>query len=606
MIPSSPVFLGGAACAACALATALRYETHLGSTIAWLGSLALLATAAGRVRTAAQPAREWPAVGPQLDRQAHLLAFWCVVLVAIGFRFLHLPDIPSFVHRDEAMFGFENTWRYHVPHDSREPFVQAPLTWFPYLFGVGWNSFPTLASFLHWTPVLALGPGYASLRVGSAVVGTAAVLATYVWVRRWWGGTAALLAAFLLAVASEHVYWSRQALNNIDATLLVAWTLGSLAWALDTRRPIAWVSLGFSLGFGFHTYHAAKLNLVFAGVVLVLLALPRVRALRRSDLAGLLYALAGFVLVVLPLVPDIVEHASRWSRDHAGRLDLGGLRRALAGAGEGGLAGFFAHHYGPTAELFRTTPWLAALAAIGAGIAAASVRETRHLTLLAWTALAVGVASLAIGWRGARVVTATPLIAVFAALPLVTVLAAAWRVEHSGWVARWLRRAALALVAVVCAVVFGEGYRATFVERLRTGNAIYAWCRLLERVPLPAVVYAAGPLDEVDLANAGRTCGLAVHPDRRIIELRDSESVPGILPDAPTVLVVVGPERDDEVDRLRAREGVIELPFVHRGTVVLRAFWLRSRCPPHTWQDYFDSCSGPPAPDHYHVAPFPG
>jgi len=557
------------------VAAAFARTAFLTATVAWIGSLALAFLAARRQAPATIPATR-PRVGGGLSRQAETVAILAVILLAAVFRLLFLADVPSYIYNDEAMFVSKDVWRVHVPDAGPGPFTGSPMPWFPNLFSVGWNSFSSLASFLHWTPVVVLGPGNWSLRVGCAVVGTATVLALFVWVRRWWGSFPAILAAAALAVSSEHVYWSRIALNNIDAPLLAVWVLASLAWALDTRRAVAWASLGCALGAGFHTYHSAKLHvLVMVLTLIALTSLGRER-LRREDLPGLKFALLTMILVILPLVPDIVVNWQRWIYDHSGRIAVTPLQDAVRSGDMERLQHYFRHHYYETRALFAPTPLLTGLSIGGFAIAIWNWRDTRYLTLLVWATTLIVIGSFTAAWRSARMVGVTPVLAVLAALPLAHARAWAERPGELTRRARWLPQAVLICAAGVLVGIVREGADATFVGRIQVRNATFGWCRLLERMPLPATIYLTGTLEGTTDEHARKTCMLADHPDRHIVLIADDSEIPTSVSGDPVIVAVVGQGREDQLERLEAGNPLAVVPFLDRGRPLFHVVWFRA------------------------------
>ncbi len=567
--------LVAAALLAGGVAAGLARTAFLAATVAWIGSLALAFVAARRQSPGLHPAVR-PLVGGSLSKQAETAAIVSVILLAAVFRFLFLADVPPFIYNDEAMFVSKDVWRAHVPDAGPGPFTGSPTLWFPNLFGVGWNSFSSLASFLHWTPVVALGPGNWSLRFGCGVIGTVTVLVLFVWVRRWWGAFTAILAAVALAVSSEHVYWSRIALNNIDAPLVAVWALASLAWALDTRHPVAWASLGCALGSGFHTYHSAKLHVPVMVLTLSALTLIGRERLSRKDLPGLKYALLTMTLVILPLAPDIVMNWNRWIYDHSGRIAVPPFQDAAQSGDLERLQHFFRHHYYETRALFAPTPLLTGLSIGGFAIAIWNWRDTRYLTLIVWATTMIVIGSFTPAWRSARMVGVTPVLAVLAALPLAH--ARAWA-ERLGERTRWGR--VLPPAVLLCAIgvlmcLAREGAEATFVGRIQVRNATFGWCRLLERLPLPSTVYLTGILEGTTDEHARKTCMLADHVDRHIVLISADSEIPTSVSGDPVVVAVVGQGREAELERLEATNPIAVVPFLDRGRPLFHVVWLRA------------------------------
>ncbi len=552
-----------------AIASVGRYP--LWATLSWLLSLGLFLRSTRLLRPTLPPLQH-AVIGPVLEAQTVRVVFLGVLMLAVGFRVHDLSDIPSFIHNDEAMFHADAVWRTHAPRVDL-PFASMPDGWFPHLFGVGWNGFPALATFLHWTPVLAFGPGTWSLRIGSALVGIATIGVVFVWVKRWWGNAAAVIAALALAVSDEHVYWSRMALNNVDVAFVGAWALAALARALDTGRADAWASLGCALGFGFHTYHGAKVHLMV--IALVIISSWRSLA-RRFDTRTIACGVGAFVLVVGPLVPEIWRHWPEWLAAHSGRFDWDNFRAALDSGDPQRAAAFFRHHYYETWNLFSSMPVWSALVLAGGVIALIGWRDIRYRTVLLWAGSIVALGSFTHGWRSARLVGALPVFAVLAAFPILHGVALSQQLLTRVRSSLWMQSLPALLGVVGLGVLLHEGWVATFVQRAQIRNATYGYCRLLERMPLPATIFVMGELPGTTFEHAQWTCMIPHHPERSIVPIAAGERVADRVPQDRSVVVVVGAGRADELARLASLGPNAVTAFFDRGVALFHVVWLKA------------------------------
>jgi 4-amino-4-deoxy-L-arabinose transferase-like glycosyltransferase len=142
----------------------------------------------------------------------------------------------------------------------------------------------------------------------SAVCGFATVWVTYVLGARGWGRGVGLIAALLLAVSGQHVFYSREALVEADGLFFA--TLGSLVYLIGTRRLVAgagtrWQRVRWALLAGglYGVAFACNNRLVFLPAVLLLVELGLWRDLGRNALRTVVeHAGALAAGVALPLL----------------------------------------------------------------------------------------------------------------------------------------------------------------------------------------------------------------------------------------------------------------------------------------------------------------
>lgn len=520
-------------------------------TVCWLGALAALYVLTPRgVQAPTRPQRL------QLSADAEWIALLAILALAVGLRAYQLTDVPPAVLNDETMFVYEITWRPEYPDPYALSLIRHwPGTWFPYLFGIGWNGFPGLSSFLHWLPMLA-GPSLWNLRMGSVVVGLASIGVLYVWARHWWGNAVAVLAALALTCNIEHVSWSRLAMNNIDTALLSSCALGALAWVLETHSERAWVALGLALGFGFHTYLGTKLNVIVVIAILALLWVTRLTTFTRRDVRGMGLGALALVLTVAPLIPDIAGNFRVWCSYHSGRIDLHTLPAALWRCDWGAAAAYLRWTWGESAGLYRATPVMITLCWIGLGVALWHWRDVRCFATAFWLISTMLVGSLGIGWRNARLVNAQPAMAV---MPALLVAFVALRLP------RRLRIVAGAVGAVLLFVVVREAWSALYTTRAtESHNVTYELCHAI----LPAwnrnvPVYVAGT-DEVQPEWALRKCIVPEDSSRRIVPVVSLDEITD-----PNALVIVYANRLDVLTGLLARDAqLVATPHYGEGRLV--------------------------------------
>jgi 4-amino-4-deoxy-L-arabinose transferase-like glycosyltransferase len=545
-----------------AVATWQRSSHRLTAALAWIAGLAIFWIVASMIDVGANGDKERAAVGPPLGSNLERILLVMVVLLAAAFRFVLLDQVPPILVNDEAMFVGEGAWRPEFPEAYGWKLAESwPSAWFPYLFGIGWNSFTTFSYFAHWSPVTVLGISNWSLRCGSALIGTSSVIVMYVWTRRWWGSAVAVGAALALALNTEHLYWSRIALNNIDAVLVGTLVLASLAWALDTRRGHAWVALGYALGAGFYTYHGAKLFMPLTAFVLLVLIGGRWERFSRRDLAGALAAFVAFCLIIAPLVPDILADWPRWYGDHAGRLTLARLYESLS---RGDSASAWAYLRGNAREsvlLIRPAPVMSLLVVLGTVVAVWKWRDSRYLTALLWMVALLVIGSATTGWRSARLIGAAPLVSLMPALFVGHARAAFVRRAP-----RWLRLSGAALGVLLATAVIYESWWVQFVWRGFFRNETFGLCQVMQGVPLPATFLVAGKPNPLTPQEVLPICALVPDERRRFIAVAHEPVALPEMGDDPEVVALIFANRPDFLARvLQDHPAAVAEPYYVHG-----------------------------------------
>ena len=223
-----------------------------------------------------------------------------VLSVAAFLRLYDLATIPSGFLTDEAFNGLAALGII----DGERP-----------IFFAGNDGREVLFLYLQAISINLFGQSTLSLRLVSAFLGIATVVASYFVVRRMFGSRVALLATGWLALSLWHVIFSRIAWRTISLPLFVALGIYCLwrglqeiktqaragtAPSILSPKPAAWFALGGTMiGLSLYTYSTAR----FAPFVIVALALYL--ALVHRDLLpiafpGFLLALTLTILVFLP------------------------------------------------------------------------------------------------------------------------------------------------------------------------------------------------------------------------------------------------------------------------------------------------------------------
>jgi len=205
-----------------------------------------------------------------------------IIVLGAVLRLYRLSDLPFGLWYDEAANGLE------ALRVANEPQYQ-PV----YTDGVnasGHYLYLIVAAFE------AFGVSALSIRLVSAVMGIATVVAAYLAARELYGAKAALLAAALFAVARWSITFSRLGMYNISTPLFELLVVAFLLRAFRRNHPSDYALAGLSLGFGlcfypaFHLF-AAAVGLLLAAL-LVLQAWKAWRQTRTGQDAGVVHGLA--------------------------------------------------------------------------------------------------------------------------------------------------------------------------------------------------------------------------------------------------------------------------------------------------------------------------
>jgi 4-amino-4-deoxy-L-arabinose transferase-like glycosyltransferase len=170
-----------------------------------------------------------------------------IMAVAFGLRLWGLPRPPAGPYYDEAANGILAA---SIADEGYRP-----------LFITSYTGKEVLFFYLAAATSKLIGPGVLALRLTSALIGAATVLALYWCVRELYPRERflALLAAALLATSFWHLALSRIGLRAISEPLLQALTIAALWRGLRTGRRVTLMLAGALLGITAYTYLAARL-----------------------------------------------------------------------------------------------------------------------------------------------------------------------------------------------------------------------------------------------------------------------------------------------------------------------------------------------------------
>ncbi len=154
------------------------------------------------------------------------------------------------------------------------PFLIYPIAWLVGRFGCG--------------------DDYLALRLPSMIYGCLSVLVLYLLVARMFNRTSGLIAAWLLAVSSWAIGYSRFC-GEFSATVLFALLCFCLYHLLNPDRRLGYLALGGMISLA--TYFYGTVRMVFPVIAsALLLDLALVRKLLRARLENLVFLLCGLVI----------------------------------------------------------------------------------------------------------------------------------------------------------------------------------------------------------------------------------------------------------------------------------------------------------------------
>lgn len=139
-----------------------------------------------------------------------------------------------------------------------------------------------------------------ALRLSSVIVGIIDIVLVYLLAKRIFKSEKfGLLAGVLLATTPVHFIQSRILLDNLYIVPFVLGWLLLLYEFLERRKPWLLLVSGLVLGFGFYSYHAARVMMPFYLLTTIVCVLPEVK----KKIKLLFIVLIGFLAPLSPLIP---------------------------------------------------------------------------------------------------------------------------------------------------------------------------------------------------------------------------------------------------------------------------------------------------------------
>ena len=218
------------------------------------------------------------------------LALLAILALAAGLRLYNLDDLPAGLWFDEADNLFQA--RDYARDPGQIP-VYAPSTNLPTMFLMPIAAVVKLAGVAITTP-----------RLVAAAFGLFGVVATYLFVRHALGISAALIAAFIVAVMRWDLNWSRIGMHGITGVLFAALTGWLTLRAIRTGRASDYAFAGASLGLGMWFYAPLRMFPLVVGFILLLHLLTA-----RPNIRIFAAKVATMALVALFVAAPVIQFA---------------------------------------------------------------------------------------------------------------------------------------------------------------------------------------------------------------------------------------------------------------------------------------------------------
>jgi len=343
-------------------------------------------------------------------RRRRVAASAWIVLLAIVLGMLHFNSWWFTLIGDEAPFW--RTAREIVQH----PGVRDIDSHLFLLEGGVFGSTPYLSSLIQAVGMMIAGVNNFGWKFSNIYLSAFAIVFFFLFYRTFVGKSVAVLACLFLAGSHYLMSFGKIGYSSLHAYLAMAFVLGASAWAVRTRRPFAFTSVGFAMASCLYLYPAALYVLPLPVILLVIYDPPKSsRAIFRW--ANLLVAFLipfpwllqpGFLLRLPPGVfvtdPEAMQSAPHALFHAASSLSHATLS-TLYSPGENhfvgisytdpltaaliaiGFAVTFRHVRGDRFALFVILGWITLLLLVGASHEGTYPRTTRMFLLLPWFAL---------------------------------------------------------------------------------------------------------------------------------------------------------------------------------------------------------------------------
>jgi 4-amino-4-deoxy-L-arabinose transferase-like glycosyltransferase len=188
------------------------------------------------------------------------------------------------------------------------------------MFASGFQGHPTAYFFSLSGLTQVLGDSIFVARLYGATLGIAVVPAVYLLLRRLFDRNVAFAGGAFVVTYHVAVHFSRQDMNNIGDTLVLA-VVALLLWrALTSLRPADYVLTGLVAGLGLYVYAGCRVAVPVIAVV-CLISLVQRRDTWRAQVSGIVLMSAAYLVAGGPLLYFWFENPHEFSN----RIDIVGI-----------------------------------------------------------------------------------------------------------------------------------------------------------------------------------------------------------------------------------------------------------------------------------------
>lgn len=224
------------------------------------------------------------------------IGFLFLILVLAGcLRFWQLGKVPPSPDWDEAALGYN---AYSIMQTGRDEYGQS----FPLILRSFDDYKPALYVYLVIPAIKIFGLNTFAVRLPAAILGTLAVLLTFLLVKELFGNSPlavhlALMSSFLLAISPWHLQFSRIAFeSNIGAFFNI---LIALLFLKGLKRPWLLTLAAFFAGLNIYVYQAEK---IFTPLLVLALVFIWRRQLIKLPWRYLALAIMVGMIIILPFI----------------------------------------------------------------------------------------------------------------------------------------------------------------------------------------------------------------------------------------------------------------------------------------------------------------
>lgn len=393
--------------------------------------------------------------------QSEVLLVGLMVLAAFVIRVYNLELYPYSFVNDEGEMGKAGLC-----------FIRGNCTDF---FQMAWAAQPLIAMIPTGLSLKAFGVTAFAVRFPMALLGTLAVLNTYLFAREVFDRRLAWLAAAVLITLPPHVHFSRLGVDNLVDSFFSSALIWLIYRGAKRNDRLAYLAAGVIGGLTLYTYPGARLSLALGLGSLIYLTL-RTKGYWSAHLPHLATFFLALVVTITPMSAHFIQHPENFAaRFNAEGIFSNGIveneskqpgqsvttvvlkqffRSSLVYIATPAEDGFY---MGPRQYL---TPLAAVFLVLGLGLVTAKLGDPRYMTLFAWfwAAIILGSTMTAAPPSSERMMNSMPALALIVALGLSKTLEI---FENLG---QFARQAAPYLLVAVILLNNYQDYHFYFVE----------------------------------------------------------------------------------------------------------------------------------------------